>query len=226
MISFTAFFTERECLVCCQNLTACDPRSRPIPNYKYCSPLSGGELLTFALQFKRKTKQVWVKRELKTGKEHGRHFLWGSECSGQAHNRYWVAIFQTHLLIRCRKTDTGFKNVETSVRIWILGGSEGHRYRGRSLNSPRVKAREGWSVRETSLTQQLIPELEKEEDSQKTETIHKRFCVVRFFVRLHGNEWKKPCAYVHITWYISDGLERKSTKVELYVRGVHAWSKC
>lgn len=36
-------------------LTVCESAvSFTLPNYKYCSPLSGGELLTFGLQFKRK----------------------------------------------------------------------------------------------------------------------------------------------------------------------------
>lgn len=111
---------------------------------------------------------------------------------GNAHNRYGETIFRTRLLIICwKKRHMDFKYVgcrrdicpviQTSVQIWILGESEGHRNRDWSSDSPRIKAgRVGQSGKLVSLNNSSLNQ-RREEDSQRRtaleepgiETIHK-----------------------------------------------------
>lgn len=71
----------------------------------------------------------------------------GGECTQQIGGDNFSNTFIAHML---KKRHMDFKYVgcrrdicpviQTSVQIWILCGSEGHRYREWSSDSPRIKA--------------------------------------------------------------------------------------
>lgn len=64
--------------------------------------------------------------------------IWGDSFSNTFIDQMLKKRHRDFKYVGCRRDICPI--VQTSVQIWILGGSEGHRYREWSSDSPRIKA--------------------------------------------------------------------------------------